>query len=491
MSSKEMPLILDNDIPMQLAGVGDVGDVDDLFGDTATLPLQAPSHQLDQRMNLLKNRACCQTIAWSRVGTIASVTPDGQELELRFLRCRPVDGEWELGEPTTCSLVRGTPEHPLVHLEWAGTNNPELAIFDAGGRVTLLIFSTTLTHPFIVKKWDADAVDEMQSLAGCYWLPVTPSAPINSSVAAPAGNRQSYNVLFGPANKGPNGSYQYESSFMHAEAPSHPLPARTALLTVSMGGVLKMLWMQMNNKLEETVLELERVSVLDDMVTHAAFAAEKKHLVLVLATAAKQLKLIKVEIQWSAQPGKTGGAQNARFSVVLTEKHLATTSWCVDSEDASGSHLSHLLALPSMLDNTGKNMVPPLVITVRSRAQSSGSFSAHQTVIDRWEAVEVRHHLHPAIEQLGNRRNSTASESTPGVFLRPLEPTVLPKTVISIQSAQFGKIIILTFSDGSVEYRDRFTFQELFTEQDVSVVSNLRQFGWTFAADGPCKFATL
>lgn len=494
MTAKEMPLILDNDIPMQLDGVadvadvGDVGDVDDLFGDTAaSLPnLQPTNRHLDRRVELLRNKGCWQTIAWSRVGTIASITPDGQQLEFRFLRCRPANGEWELSEPTVCSLVHGSLEYPLVHLEWANTNNPELAIVDAGGRVAILLFSTTLTHPFSVRKWDTDPIDELQSLAGCYWLPVAASTTSTSSVAAPAGNRQSYNVMFGPATKTPSGSYHYESSFMHAEAPNHPLQARTALLTVSVGGTLKMLFMQLNNKMEEVSMELECLSTADDIVTHAAFAAEKKYLVLALATSTRQLKFVKVEIQWGPQPGKAGGPQNARFNASLNVKHCAITSWPIDSaDDPSTSPISNLVAFPSLLDNTGKNTAPPLIIAVRTRAQP-GAFGASQTIIDRWEAVEQqRHPLHPVFEQLG-RRNSISSDSTPGLCLKPLESTILPKTVIGLQSAHFGKLIILTMSDGTVEYRDRFTFEELFTDRDTSTLLSLRQVSWTFADDGPC-----
>lgn len=55
--TKDMPLILENDLPMHL---GDVGDVDDLFGDGTGLPLRPLSTQFDQRMDDLRNRGCCQ-----------------------------------------------------------------------------------------------------------------------------------------------------------------------------------------------------------------------------------------------------------------------------------------------------------------------------------------------------------------------------------------------------------------------------------------------
>lgn len=180
-----------------------------------------------------------------------------------------------MSEPTTCALIKGSPENPLVHLEWAMTNNPELAIFDASGRVALLIFSTTLTQPYIVKKWE-DHIDDLHAVVGAHWLPVAVSAqaPQQAPGGVQAANRPNFNVLFGPANKNPNGSYQYESSFVHADGPSHPLPARTALLCVTMGGILKMFWMN-HNKLEETTLELESICSGDEIITHAAFASEK------------------------------------------------------------------------------------------------------------------------------------------------------------------------------------------------------------------------
>lgn len=213
----------------------------------------------------------CRTVAWSKVGTIASITPDGQELELRFLRCQPKDGEWGLSDPTTCSLVRGTPEDPLVHLEWAETNNPELAVFDSAGRVALLIFSTTVNHSFIVRRWDSDPVDDNQAVVGCHWL----AANLSTGGIGEKATRQSYNVLYGPAIRNERGGYHYGSSFVHAEAPSHPQAGRSALLTVTASGMLKMLWMQVNNRPEETRLELESISSADELITHAAFASEK------------------------------------------------------------------------------------------------------------------------------------------------------------------------------------------------------------------------
>ncbi|KAF4455021.1 mediator of rna polymerase ii transcription subunit 16 [Fusarium austroafricanum] len=473
-----MPLMLDNSMPVEL------NDVDDLFGDGVglALPVRAQSKQLQQRMDDIRIRGCCQTVAWSRTGTIANITPDGQNLELRFLRRSPEDGSWDLSDPTTCSFVKGLPTVPIVHLVWAGTSSPDLAVIDADGRVTIVSFSISLNHPFVQRKWDADPTDDVHTIVGAYWLNV-----------APSNQQSSYNVMYGPATKHGTG-YTYESSFVHAGGPSHPSPAKSALLTITTHGVLRMFWSQNTSRLEETTMELESISASDELITHASFASEKKYLLLALATTSKQLKLIKIEIQWgqASQADKATGRPAGNLSPALVEKHLATTNWLQggpgDSNlDTSMIELSHLEVMPSLIDNTGKNTTPPMVVTVRSRTPNEGSYQGSQSIVDRWEAVEQKQSLPSAYEQLGSRRNSISSELPVVTQLHKIAPVTANKVVVAFQTTSFGKILVLAFADGTVEYRDRLTFEELYTTQELQKVMNLRQIGWTFTDEGPCQ----
>ncbi|KAM0522331.1 hypothetical protein ACHAPE_001920 [Trichoderma viride] len=248
--------------------------------------------------------------------------------------------------------------------------------------------------------------------------------------------------------------------------------------------------------MEETTMELESVNSLDELVTHAALASDRRHLLVAVATSSKQLRLLKIEIQWGgpgSQPDKNPLPQNARLSPSLVEKHLAATTWLQTgprdaNNDISMAELSHLHVLPSIMDNTGKSIVPPTIVAIRTRSPTPGSYQVAQTVIDRWEAVsEPRQNLHQAFEQLGSRRNSDATEQTAPIRLRKLEPIILNKMVISFQSTQFGKVLILTMADGTVEYRDRYTFEEMYTIEDSNKVMNLRQVGWAFGGEGPCQ----
>lgn len=63
MAAKDMPLILDNGLPMPLDGVG---DVDDLFGDAAALPLRQPTKLIDLRLDKLRNRGCCKYVRFKK-----------------------------------------------------------------------------------------------------------------------------------------------------------------------------------------------------------------------------------------------------------------------------------------------------------------------------------------------------------------------------------------------------------------------------------------
>lgn len=160
--------------------------------------------------------------------------------------------------------------------------------------------------------------------------------------------------------------------------------------------------------------------------------------------------------------------------------------------DLSMTELSHLHVLPSLIDNEGKNTSPPLVVAIRSSLPPQGSFQDAQSIIDRWEVVEQRQSLHPAFEQLGSRRNSVTTTELPKITrLRKLEPLVINKIVIRFQTMHFGRTIIVNYADGSVEYRDRFTFEEIYVNQDLNQIMHLRQVGWTFPEGFPCEFEKL
>lgn len=77
--------------------------------------------------------------------------------------------------------------------------------------------------------------------------------------------------------------------------------------------------------------------------------------------------------------------------------------------------------------------------------------------------------------------------------LRKLEPVTIPKVVISMQTTtiQLGRVVCFTFSDGTVQYRDRFTMAELYNEHNTENINSPHQVGFQFDDPTPCKSSIL
>lgn len=220
MASHDMPLLLDGDamnVDSGMQGIRGMQSMEsamaldevDLFGDPvmnnalAGLPARPPtSRPLQQRLDELRTRGCCQGIAWSRQGTIAAISKDGMSISLRFIRCSPDDGDWAMSDPSPSSTVSQGPSPaphpssssglslasagaPFVHLAWAPTTTPDLAVIDALGRLTILTFSITLNRGYLARRWDADPVDDLHAIVGCYWLPLGVHPSRQASDASP------------------------------------------------------------------------------------------------------------------------------------------------------------------------------------------------------------------------------------------------------------------------------------------------------------------
>ncbi|KAK8872909.1 RNA polymerase II mediator complex subunit Sin4 [Apiospora arundinis] len=486
MASEKMPLILDNPMegaPMQV----DLGDVDDLFGDSVPLNLQTrpPTKRLLLRLDELRNRGSCQGLAWSKSGTIASIAPDGQSLDLRYIRAHPKDATWGLSEPTRCTVSTNLSGGPIVHISWAPTQTSELAVIDAAGRVMILNFSTNLNkmHP-PSRRWEADPLDDLHAVVGTYWMNPMPS------------HRGVGNPLHAPIVRDGN-NYLIETTLVHQQGPFHPNPTRSAFFCVTTNGFLKMYWAQNNNKIEETTHEMESVASADDLITHAAICADPrwKCMFVALATSSKQIQLVQAQLDWGLPTGNKGVPPgNLQLSPTLKTRHVVVSSWLQSGSnetplDASMTQLSHIKLLPSAYDQGTKNVFPLIVLTVRSFVPPSDSpYSQEvQSIIDRWEVVfEQPQTLHPSFEQLGSRRNSVGSAPPTAPRLKRLDPIVVNKIVTGIHMIRMGTVIAFTYHDGTTEYRDRGTLAETWNSFNLDRIGSVHEAGFTQGGEPTC-----
>ncbi|KAK7714166.1 Mediator of RNA polymerase II transcription subunit 16 [Diaporthe eres] len=478
-----MPMMLDDHMGPLGAAMPNMDD--DLFGDEV-LPMatRPPTKQLQQRVDEMRSRGCCRSIACSKLGTIASISPDGTHINLQCSRAHPSDASWELSEPTPCSIFSPTlPGGPIVHLAWSPAMNPELAVIDAYGRVCLLLFNNSLNKAsFVTRKWDADTPDDLLSVVGCYWLPL---------FVPP--NRQ-FNVTYGPAVR-ESGKYQFNSSIIQASGPWHPNPSKSALVSVTANGLLKLFYPQNSSQLQETQLELESITSSDDLITHAAMCPDRGKLVVVLATTAKQLKVLHAEINWGiSQPqDKQVPPGSLPLKPSLKAEHVTGTSWLqqglVESHlDASMDQISLLEVYPPVVDIKAKSSLPATILIVRSHvppAQTPYNVE-YQSIIDRWDILtDQAQQLHPAFEQRGTKAGS-ASALHSMTRLRKRESIVINKIIVSIESTQLGRIICIGFSDGTIQFRDRSTMAELANEDHHNLIMVPQQAGFHFDDEKPC-----
>ncbi|KAM7194311.1 RNA polymerase II mediator complex subunit Sin4 [Rhypophila sp. PSN 637] len=506
-----LPLLLDSamsvdgdmhvmDNAMTLDHVDLFGDpvMDNALGNALDLPARPlPSKQLRQRLEELRTRGCCQGIAWSRQGTIASISKDGKSIDLQFLQCRPDNGDWELSEPYSCSNSLSPPVGLITHLAWSPISSPELAVIDTVGRISILTFSIHLNRCHSIRKWDTDHVDDLQAVVGCYWLPLALSP-----------TRYHYN--YGPASWRPDtNEYQHQMSVCHGSGPCHPNPGKSALVCVTTNGMLKLIYSQSNNRIEETSLEFESVTSSDDLITHASVCSDKNRLLIALATASKKLRIVRAEVHWGLpQQADKQAPAGMPLNPTIKDQHVTATTWLPQdpdelSLDTSMAQLSHIEMLPTFIEMRlpdqftpqkqpqATERLEPLLITVRSYIPPGPSYNQEcQSIIDRWELLEQTQTVHEAFEQLGPRQNAESHPSKSD-RLRRLEPIVVPKIITSVSTLQHSKVICFVFNDGTVQYRDRATMRELYVEPDLNNIMSLHQVGFQFSGETPCLQAAF
>ena len=61
------------------------------------------------------------------------------------------------------------------------------------------------------------------------------------------------------------------------------------------------------------------------------------------------------------------------------------------------------------------------------------------------------------------------------------------KVITGLQTITQGKVVCITFADGTLEYRDRLTMAEVYTESATDRIISLHQVGFSFTDPSPCE----
>ncbi|TAQ88490.1 hypothetical protein B7494_g3202 [Chlorociboria aeruginascens] len=226
-------------------------------------------------------------------------------------------------------------------------------------------------------------------------------------------------------------------------------------------------------------------------------------LLIAFATTAKQLRTVRAVIDWGFPKASDKIAPaSLPLNPSIKTRHLAVTSWLHETsgETLNASHmessmvqLTHLEFLPPSSDASSSRITPPTIMTVRSHLPTSIDHYNQDvhTIVDRWEVREKSQSIHPAFEQLSSRRNSVGVQAGPVAFLKKLESFTINKVLLASQPMNLGRVICFAYSDSSVEYRDRNTMNEVFTDGDLDRVWHLSQIGFSYTEDEPCLQVAL
>lgn len=61
------------------------------------------------------------------------------------------------------------------------------------------------------------------------------------------------------------------------------------------------------------------------------------------------------------------------------------------------------------------------------------------------------------------------------------------RVLLSVQQICLSTVLVFTYSDGAIEFRDRTTMEVLPRDERIDQVSSLGQVGFDFPETGPCK----
>ncbi|OQO12319.1 hypothetical protein B0A48_02961 [Cryoendolithus antarcticus] len=234
-----------------------------------------------------------------------------------------------------------------------------------------------------------------------------------------------------------------------------------------------------------TSTTLETLSTLDEKLSHAAFCQQDDKLLLVTHDLRRHLRVYTVTIDWNSTQGKDQHRQGT-FRIVpsLQIAHIVSLEY-IAPQHSEGTLLTSLRIIPPLLAFTEPSFTSyATVVAIYAQAtypadptQQHESF----TTICRWHLEELAQALHPSFAKLQKRAAPPVTLPNKKI-LRQQPDLVTAKVVLTMQSLNHDTLIAFGASDGTVEYRDRETWNIAAPAfGDTTTVMSLPQAGFEFS----------
>ncbi|OJD23025.1 hypothetical protein ACJ73_05625 [Blastomyces percursus] len=467
-------------------------DVDDLFGDPTSLELglesAAPTIKgLPQRLDELRLSGCSQKIAWSKLGTIAYISQDGQKVLLRYLHCRPDDGKWALSEVSQINQIADIHGgHTMVHLLW-NESGSELAIVDSCGRITIVTIMMSLNTVNQPRQASIDPDDDLAQPVGLMWLNL---------------NRPLFG--FHKATR-TNERWNYPAYRRRPLGPLHPVN-KSALVIVTKSGHIKLIYQNPDLRWGEISTELKTVGYLDGLLTHAALApAEGSGISIATHSACGKVCYYRVQVKWDPpewdQTIKPGGGSIAfptpAFQVLHTKTEILSPVFHPPAHDVDNVtsfsppngaiyNLTHLeiITAPQLLPST-QAATGPCVLAVASISPQNQlgqpSPSGPSSVLVRWQLDTMAQALHPSFDDVVSTK--TASNPKSKIIFRRLDDIYFDRYVVSIDYTEAGSVLAITHDDSSISFFEARSMRPITENEDGNTVTSMPNAGFTFPID--------
>ncbi|KAG5299740.1 RNA polymerase II mediator complex subunit Sin4 [Histoplasma capsulatum G186AR] len=476
-----MPLIMEDSI-----------DVDELFGDPTSLELglgdAAPTIKgLPQRIDELRLSGCSQKVAWSKLGAIAYVSPDGQKVLLRYLHCSPIDGKWTLSEESPINQIADIHGgHAMVHLLW-NESGSELAIVDSCGRISVVTIMMALNTVNPTRQASMDADDDWSQPVGLMWLNL---------------NRPLFG--FHKATRA-NDRWNYPAYRRRPLGPLHPAN-KPGLVVVTKSGHIKLIYQNPDSRWAEISTELKAVGYLDGLLTHAALApAEGSGISIAAYSTYGKLYFYRIQVKWDPPEWdltmKPGGGPVAfptpAFQILHTKTEILSAIFHPQAHDVdnitgfpspNGSiyNLTHLeiITAPQAVPGTQAATGPCIIAVASIPAQSQLGQpppSGPSSILVRWQLDTMAQALHPNFDNVVSK--NTASSPKPKIIFRKLDDIYFDRYVVSIDYMEAGSVLAITQDDSSISFFEARSMRPITENEDDNIVTSMPNAGFTFPID--------
>ncbi|KAJ5329439.1 Mediator complex subunit Med16 [Penicillium brevicompactum] len=441
-------------------------NVDDLFGEPNSLELGLPSASpikgLAQCLDEMRLLGCCQKIAWSRLGCIASISSDGLRVIVRYLQC----------------LMEAHNGNQLAHLLWNETGS-DLAVVDCSGRISIYSISIALNSITGLRQAAFDSGDDGSQVVGMMWL-----------------NSQRFIHSFHQAAK-VNGRWAYSPFRRRPIGPFHPAN-KGALLCVTRAGQMKLIYQNPDSKWAELPIELKSTGYSDRLLTHASMTATQAGILLATYSACQKLCLYRVHITWNPpQWEPTQAKQPGQYPVpsirlihckVDMPSNILNVNHGLDHSDNSLPFsntvysLTRLEIMPGLVDSPAGSSANPWILAIFSKPLHAPHEYPEQlgpsSVIVRWHLESAQQTLHPKFDEVASKKSN--AQAKPQMELRRLEDINCDKYIVSTELVEYGSGLAVTYEDGSITCYDTRTMVPFTGLDDSSTVTCLAQAGYQY-----------